>query len=334
MHSGRAAKHSTLHGSHGAPAIAQPAAMLNHRLLIAFVCAVTTPALAEELDVSATLSPPPTWDIAAEAQFAMTLQRLGAQVDLKLRAKRALYASDSEFFHDNFLTVGLISQVAPIYANVGAQLEFQPASFIKLTGGYQFVGYFGAMGSLRTPTECSGVRKLSRDDARCDFHPINFEDNPPGVAATGHRVWLEGQLMGRVGPVIAIGGARLERWLMNAPGEFWVNELYGIPQARSDTTLTGGGALLYAVMDAEGRRPELLLGAADDLAWSVGTDSFFNRVGPVAMLRAPKWGPFREVTAQVAVQFYTHERYLTGTPYVALALSAATPNFLDRSGAQ
>lgn len=32
----------------------------------------------------------PTWDLAAEGQFAMALQRLGAQVDLKLRAKRAL----------------------------------------------------------------------------------------------------------------------------------------------------------------------------------------------------------------------------------------------------
>ena len=308
--------------------------MLSHRsILLAVVCALATPALAEELSVAAVKGPPPTWDIAAEGQFAMTLQRLGTQVDLKLRAKRALYASDSELFHDNFLTLGLTSQIAPIYANVGAQLEFQPASFIKLSGGYQLVGYFGTMGSLRTPAGCSGVVRIARDDARCDFHPIGFEDNPPGDAAMGHRVWLEGQLMGRVGPVIAIGGARVERWLMNSPGEFWVNELYGIPQSRNDTTLTGGGALLYAVLDAEGRRPELLVGAADDLAWSVGTDSFFNRVGPVAMLRAPKWGPFREVSAQVAVLFYTHERYLAGTPYVALALSAATPNFLDRSGA-
>ena len=115
---------------------------------------------------------------------------------------------------------------------------------------------------------------------------------------------------------------------MNSPGEFWVNELYGVAQSRSDTVLSCGGALLYAVMDAEGRRPELLLGAADDLAWSVGTDSFYNRVGPVASLRAPKWGALREVTAQLAVLFYTHERYLAGAPYVALALSAATPNFI------
>lgn len=79
---------------------------------------------------------------------------------------------------------------------------------------------------------------------------------------------------------------------------------------------------------AEGRRPELLVGAADDLAWSLGPDSFYNRVGPVAMLRAPKWGPLREVTAQLAVLFYTHERYLAGAPYLAFAVSAATPNFI------
>lgn len=270
----------------------------------------------------------PTWDVAAEGQLAFSLQRLGMLADLKLRAKRTLYLSDSEFFHDNFLSVGLSTQVSPVFAHAGAQVDFQPASFVKLSGGYHFVGYFGSMGSLRMPTNCSGLSSIAKDDTRCDFHPIGFEDVPDGIASSGHRLWLEAQLMGRVGPLIAVGGLRAERWLMNSPGQFWVNELYGVVQSKNDTVLSGGGALLYAVLDAEGRRPELLVGAADDLAWSLGPDSFYNRVGPVASVRAPKWGPFREVTAQVAVLFYTHERYLAGTPSVALAVSAATPNFI------
>ena len=295
-------------------------------MLIAAVCACAS--RGEELIAAEGLTPPPRWDVAAEGQLGLSLQRLGMLADLKLRAKKSLYLSDSEFFQDNFLSVGLSTQLSPVFAHAGAQVDLQPASFFKLSGGYHFVGYFGAMGSLRAPTGCTGLSKVAAGDERCDFHPLGFEDNPAGVAATGHRLWLEAQLMGRVGPVIVVGGARAERWLMNSPGEFWVNELYGVAQSRSDTVLSGGGALLYAVMDAEGRRPELLLGAADDLAWSVGTDSFYNRVGPVASLRAPKWGALREVTAQLAVLFYTHERYLAGAPYVALALSAATPNFI------
>ena len=295
-------------------------------MLIAVMCASV--ARAEESVSVQGPTPPPSWDVAAEGQLAFTLQRLGMLADLKLRAKKTLYLSDSEFFHDNFVSVGLTTQLSPVFAHAGAQVDLQPASFFKLSGGYHFVGYFGSMGSLRSPTGCTGLSKMAAGDARCDFHPIGFEDNPAGVSATGHRLWLEAQLMGRVGPIIVVGGARAERWLMNSPGEFWVNELYGVAQQRSDTVLSGGGALLYAVLDAEGRRPELLLGAADDLAWSVGTDSFYNRVGPVASLRAPRWGPLREVTAQLAVLFYTHERYLAGSPYVALAVSAATPNFI------
>lgn len=272
--------------------------------------------------------PTPTWDVAGEGQLGFSLGRLGALADLKLRAKRGLYLSDSEFFQDNSLTLALSGQVSPIFGHAGAQLDFQPASFVKLSGGYHFVGYFGAMGSLRQPTGCSGLSSIDSAETRCDFHPIGFEDNPEGIASTGHRLWAEATLMGRVGPVIVVGGTRLERWLMNSPGEFWVNELYGLAQAKADTTITGGGALLYAVLDAEGRRPELLIGAADELAWALKSDAFYNRVGPVVSLRAPRWGPWREVTAQLAVLFYTHERYLSGLPYVALAVSAATPNFI------
>lgn len=270
----------------------------------------------------------PAWDVAAEGQLGLQLNRLGAQLDLKLRAKRGLYLSDNELFHDNFVTVALSTQVAPVYANAGVQVDVQPASFIKLSGGYHFVGYYGVWGSLRQPTDCAGIAKVAAGDARCDFHPIGFEDEPPGISSTGHRVWGEVTLMGKVGHLIIVGSTRAERWMMNSPGEFWVNELYGVVSRKNDTVISGGGALLYAVLEAEGTRPELLLGAADDLAWAIGPDSVFNRVGPVASLRAPKLGGWREATIQVFVGFYTHERYLRGSPYVAAAVSIATPDFV------
>lgn len=297
-------------------------------LLIALAASSSTPGVTKEAVI---VESPPAWELASEGHLAMTLQRLGMLADLKLRAKRKLYLSDSEFFADNSLTLALSAQVSPVFAHAGAQVDFQPASFVKLSGGYHFVGYFGAMGRLRQPTDCAALNTIAAGETRCDFHPINFEHVDEGVPASGHRFWLEAQLMGRAGPIIAVGSVRAEQWLMNSPGEYWVNELYGIAQSRSDTVLSGGGALLYAVLDAEGRRPELLIGAADELAWSLGPNSFFNRVGPVAMLRAPQWGPWRDVTAQLAVLFYTNERYLAGSPFLALAFSAATPDLLTRA---
>ncbi|MDP2271905.1 MAG: hypothetical protein Q8K32_14285 [Archangium sp.] len=49
------------------------------------------------------------------------------------------------------------------------------------------------------------------------------------------------------------------------------------------------------------------------------------------MLRAPKWGAWRDVGAQLAVLFYTHESYMVGTPFLALAFYAATPDLLTRA---
>ena len=297
-------------------------------LLIVLAASPTTPEIAKEAVI---VQSPPAWELASEGHLALSLQRLGMLADLKLRAKRKLYLSDSEFLADNSLTLALTAQVSPVFAHAGAQVDFQPASFLKLSGGYHFVGYFGAMGRLRQPTNCENLNTLTASETRCDFHPIYFEHVDEGVPASGHRFWLEAQVMGRVGPVIAVGSVRGEQWLMNSPGQYWVNELYGISQTRSDTVISGGGALLYAVLDAEGRRPELLVGVADELAWSLGPNSFFNRVGPVAMLRAPKWGAWRDVSAQLAVLFYTHERYMVGTPFLALAFSAATPDLLTRA---
>lgn len=79
-------------------------------------------------------------------------------------------------------------------------------------------------------------------------------------------------------------------------------------------TSAGGGGLVLT--------QHLRLGAIEGLQFAAQTQLL------ATPLRSPKWGPFRDVTAQLAVLFYTHERYLTGWPYVALALSAATPNFL------
>ncbi len=85
---------------------------------VVFLCVSASLAVAAEPAVTAELPAPattPLWDLAAEGQLAFSLQRLGMLADLELRAKRTLYLSDSEFFRDNFLSVGLTTQLAPIF---------------------------------------------------------------------------------------------------------------------------------------------------------------------------------------------------------------------------
>jgi hypothetical protein len=222
--------------------------------------------------------------------------------------------------------------VAPIFVHSGAQVDFAPTSFARVSAGYQFVGYFSALGTLRTATGCRGAGLLPATDPTCDYQP-ELPD-AVGKGGVGHRAFVEAVLQVKISRFLAIGGARFDRWWMTAlentsGDDYWVNELSGQPQAMADNVVTGGGALLFeALTDAPGR-PQILVGAANDLAWVVRSDVFTHKVGPVAILRIPKWRSFRELTVSAAVQFYTHERYLLGkVPFIGLQLGGSTANFL------
>jgi hypothetical protein len=60
-----------------------------------------------------------------------TIQRTGGFVDLRMRYRRTLYASEHEALSGNFVGVGLIEQATPIFSQTGAYLEVQPASFFR-----------------------------------------------------------------------------------------------------------------------------------------------------------------------------------------------------------
>lgn len=275
----------------------------------------------------------PEHELALEANLGAMVQRFGALLDVRGRYRRRLYQSADEAFSDNYVGLSLINQVAPILVHTGVQLELAPTSFLRLNAGYQFIGYFGAMNTLRTFTGCEGAQGLAADDPACDFNPGGVQD--PGRTGVGHRLYLEGIVQVKLGPILAIGGGRLERWWMQPGGDdtgaddFWLNELYALPQRRADTVFAGGGAVLYEILKDGPGRPQLLAGAASDLAWVHGADYLKHQVGPVVMLRIPKWRSVRELIVSAAVQFYTHERYLVGqVPFIGLSVSAATPNLL------
>ena len=302
-----------------------------------FLALATGAAAAAEAEVAveAPSAPSPASnpnDLGFDATILGTVQRFGGLLDLRAHFRHRLYESTDEAFSDNYLGVSLVNQVAPILIHSGAQVDFAPTSFLRVSGGYQFVGYFGTLGTLRTATGCHGAGALSATDLTCNYRPDTGD--AAGLGGLGHRAFVELALQAKLGRFLFFGGARLERWWMQPLGDsshadYWVNELYGLPQAMADTVFTGGGAVLFeAITEAPGR-PQLLIGAVDDVMYASTADVLLHRVGPAAILRIPKWKGLRELTLTGAVQFYTHERYLAGqVPFIVLALSGSTANLL------
>lgn len=289
------------------------------------------PALADEPRVEKPALPPEN-DLGIDVALGASVQRFGALLEVKGHYRRRLYASEDEAFRDNYLGVSLVNQVAPIFAHTGAQVDFAPTSFARVSAGYQFIGYFSALGTMRTTTGCRGAALLPASDPTCDYQP----DLPDvqGKGGVGHRAFVEAVLQVKLWRIIAIGGARFDRWWMQAlenpaGDDYWVNELTGQPQGMADNVISGGGALLFEVLTEAPGRPQLLVGATDDLSYVVRPDILHHKVGPLAMLRIPKWKSFRELTIAATVQFYTHERYLLGkVPFIGLQLGGSTGNFL------
>lgn len=279
--------------------------------------------------------PKPSSNLYLESMLVGTIQRTGGFVDLRMRYRKTMYSSEHEAFFGNFIGAGLIEQATPIFSQTGAYVEVQPASFFRLTGAYELVGYFGTFNTMRTASNCEGVKFMTAEDQSCAF-PLSGS-TAPGRADYGHRAWVEALSQGRLGRFVASNNFTAERWWFRddwAAGRsasFWVNELFALPQKKDDTVLTNTAMVMFeALRDQGGSSPHVMVGAMSSLAYAVGTDYTMHRVGPVGVLHIPEWKGMRDLAAVLMVQFYTHDRYAKGPlPFIGLALSVSTPNFMS-----
>ncbi len=272
----------------------------------------------------------PASSLFVEGLLVGTVQRTGALADVRLRYRHRLYDAEDIAFRDNSLGAGVITQVSPVFAHGGGYVELAPASFLRFSAGYQVVGYYGVLGSLRALSDCDAAPSLGSTDSRCDFRPA--EDGQPlaTFADQGHRLWVDTLVQGKLGPVLFYDCFSAERWWFRerwAAGEdygFWFNELLALPQRRDDTVLTNSAALLLELV------PEhILLDASGDLAYASGTGYLTQRVGVTGILRVPAWRGLRELAAALIVQLYTNDRYTVGPmPFLGLALGASTGSLL------
>ena len=276
-------------------------------------------------------------NLYVEGMFVATYQRTGLFADVRARYRQALYTHDHEALHSNFWGVGLIEQASPVFSETGVYAEVQPASFFRLTAAYQLVGYFGTFNTMRTTSGCDGAASLGSADTRCAF-PMSGV-TAAGRADYGHRAWVEALSQAQLGRFHLSDSFTAERWWFRedwaagASATHWINEQLALPQRKQDTVLTNTAMVMFDVLpDRGGSNPHLMVGAMSSLSWAAGTGYLNHRVGPVGILHVPEWHGLRDLSAVLMVQFYTHDRYAKGpVPFVGLALSISTPNFVPQA---
>ncbi len=282
--------------------------------------------------------PTPKTTLTGRGGILAAYHRMGLLVDLRLELRHRLFDADSPLLSNNYAQVTLSSVNSIAHTQSGGSLEIAPTSFLKLRGGYDFLGYYGVLNILLPLKDCQNASALGPTDSRCDFHrDIGANAVAEETADHGNRTWMEGLFQARLGRISAVATVSYEKWWFReqwrAPlgFDYWYNSFHMVPQARSDEIMAHQSLLLYEFLpDRGGSEPQLLAGLVDSLVHTSATDYTLNRFGVVAFLRFPELG-VRDLTFMLAAQWYTQDRYLKGNwmPLIAIQVAMATADLLN-----
>ncbi|HCF57204.1 MAG TPA: hypothetical protein DFS52_04290 [Myxococcales bacterium] len=276
----------------------------------------------------------PARQLIVSGDLVGAYNQLGALASLNLRYQQRLYESQSAAFTENYWGAAIQSQLSPAFALNGGVVELAPATFFRLTAGYHLITYFGTFNSLKTFEDCSG--SLDKEDPRCKFK-LPITPLTGNEADYGHRAFLAARLRAKVGPVVLLENATVERswfreaWDAGPQKAYWFNELHLVPQERADELVLNSLSLLYEALPERGRGDlNLLVGLSERLAWARGTDYLMHRVGVMAIGRCPEWNGVRDAALGLIVEWYLADRFRRGAvPFVGLLIAGSTPNLLE-----
>jgi hypothetical protein len=245
-----------------------------------------------------------------------------------------LYRSESPVLETNYLGVTLSPSLSPSFGRLGAAVDVQPLSVLKLTAGYDWYGYFGNFEYLQ-----------SFDSAAADYSDTTLEllsDRETNYAGTGSQLYLGALVQLKVGPVAARSNFRAlysDFDLRGGEPVFYdiVNDML---LANQDWAFVNDADLLYLTdfglvvgvrhnftrvdYDADDYRPE------DSAARAADEPIVTHRLGPLVaytFFDRDERVLFDEPTVLAIVNWYldhpwrTGEDVSQGVPYLALGFT-------------
>lgn len=195
--------------------------------------------------VSPTSTSPPEHQLVLRSTNVFRYNPLGLISDNQLTFRRLLYrADDNVLLRDNFMGAGFTPQVSAAFARVGALVEVQPLSILRLWANFEVVGYFSTFGLFQ-----------SFDSPDADFRDSVISARgqlPDGDPAKNYPTWGSQLTLGmdlqlKVGPVAARNLLRLVRgsYQLRDGDTVYYDQFYDVLAPNNGLYLNNDTDLLY-----------------------------------------------------------------------------------------
>jgi len=123
-------------------------------------------------------------------QLGLRYNPLGLSSELNIGYRYQLINKDTVLFRDSFIAAQAHTVVTPAYVGAGPRIDIQPAAVLNLSATYDYIGFFGAFGSLQ-----------SFPSANAEWHDdviSELADMDLNYGSGGHQITLSALLQGKV----------------------------------------------------------------------------------------------------------------------------------------
>ncbi len=175
-----------------------------------------------------TPSGPPQHQLFLRSTAVLRVNPLGLISDTQLSFRRLMYRRDDTMvLRDNFVGAGIAPQFSPAFARLGALVEVQPLSMLRLWASFEVVGYFGTFGLFQS---FDSPHADFRDSAITARGRLPDGDPAKSFATWGSQLNLGADLQMKLGPIAARNLARLVRgdYQMRAGDTVYYDQFYDV----------------------------------------------------------------------------------------------------------
>lgn len=265
--------------------------------------------------------PPPATRVFYRDVLAARVNPLGLINDVRLSARRRLFAPGGALTKDTFVGVGTSLVISPAFVRYGPFVEVQPLSVLTLAAGVETQGYFRTFDQLQSfPTAAAAY----------DDETLAANGDQDRHYATAQRVvFLEARLQAKVGPVVARSAMRAQHTAVVArPGDVaYYDQILDILVPTDGWLVTNDADVLVFATDhwIAGVRHTFTHSFLPEPATATET----HRLGPLLGYRFfdTSYSMFNQPTVNLLGQWWLVHPYRTGAkqplalPLIALAFS-------------
>ncbi len=276
--------------------------------MLAIACLFAVPAPAQEKAAETAFQAPPQNRLYLASLSIVRYNPLGLETQNRLMYARRLADSTSPLFRDTFFAGGLSTKLNPAYLKIGPLIDFQPIGIFNLRLGYEYLRYFGTMGSLQSAPNADGNFS---DDAREDT-----EDD--AYSTGGHHFFAEPTLQMKVGKIAVRSKFAFEYWDLDLEDD---HEYFY--DATLDTLVPDKKMLWSNDSDLLYMSGQLTLGVRYSAVFP-GNDLQHMRVGPLLAwsFHTRDYSSFNKPTLLMILGWYfKHPDRVGAVPYVLVGFS-------------